>query len=918
MVMTKSAIRQVRDQLYLDTAEGKYLTAVTNNIGLDRPKFGMTDDAKWRAIARRLALDTRQIEGVFRDLLTIIFGPKTTAVTVLAANSDALDDELTVSDPTNIPQLGTLVIDPGLASEETLVYTFRHPGTGVVTLADNAVLAHTALSTNAESYLIGDYSAGATSIQLLSTYDFPEPTGGATVPVLIGAGTDNEEIVQVSNNNKITNTLTVSALVYDHVGPKAGPVTSELSAISSSEDVITVDSAVNFPLTGYIRITELGGTPTEGVAYSSKSNTTNQIVLKRKLTNSYTTAYVDLLEMQETAKLAQVKVASVDWDVFQTEPNVFQIYLPIYVNENTLRDVSFLHGSTTSTASTTVASLASAGDKVISVNDTSNFDESGLLLLDSGGASEEYVGYYRIDRQAATITVPVSSGTDVSFYVNDTAAVYDMWVNHEIETILINEGGLNQESANIVSIDKSSNKIIVDELSNSHDVGETFEIGDSNKIYLLRALTNGHAIGHTVAQFVDNYGSTDLEDGTIYASTEGRFQGPYTYNHGDRAFEATQTTLAEALAGPVDLFMSQLAGRTAIEVQDAALFNSTDPQQIRIGRNIGNMETVDISDIVLRRAVNDVGITISGSAPSAGDTTFTISAAELPEAWGYRIFIDENGGGVHEEIAIVRSVTGTSVTLEEGFQYNHSIGDNIKLLADVIKTDALEYDHEGFIPIEDKLKYTPDQGSYWSDPATELVGRSERVSLVEEIRDYITVVSDTTFVSTGGYALINPADGLIPIEARLSADANAGVSVIYVNDGSLMPSTDFYVEIGVNTREYEVIHCSSRTSDTQLNLSDSLMFNHKTNEAVRSVAGSREAVYYTGKDSNKLLFSSGIALSEAHAKGELISDSSLEAIPSHYGEDYPFYLPSTWADRLYFVFELARAAGVKIEIITSR
>ncbi len=85
-----------------------------------------------------------------------------------------------------------------------------------------------------------------------------------------------------------------------------------------------------------------------------------------------------------------------------------------------------------------------------------------------------------------------------------------------------------------------------------------------------------------------------------------------------------------------------------------------------------------------------------------------------------------------------------------------------------------------------------------------------------------------------------------------------------------------------------------------------------------NVAGSREVIYYTGKDSNKLLSSSGFILKDSHAEDEVVSDSSLEAIPSHYGEDYPFYLSSTWEDRLYFVFELARAAGVKIETVTSK
>jgi len=40
----QSAIREVRDQLFADTADGRRLNIVGANLGLDRPAFGFSDD----------------------------------------------------------------------------------------------------------------------------------------------------------------------------------------------------------------------------------------------------------------------------------------------------------------------------------------------------------------------------------------------------------------------------------------------------------------------------------------------------------------------------------------------------------------------------------------------------------------------------------------------------------------------------------------------------------------------------------------------------------------------------------------------------------------------------------------------------------------------------------------------------------
>ena len=85
---TSSAINETRNQLFLDRAEGKYLSRISSNLGLARPPFGFNNDAVWRAVVRRLALDYRQVIGLFHDLLTNIFGPQVTAASVLSEDAE--------------------------------------------------------------------------------------------------------------------------------------------------------------------------------------------------------------------------------------------------------------------------------------------------------------------------------------------------------------------------------------------------------------------------------------------------------------------------------------------------------------------------------------------------------------------------------------------------------------------------------------------------------------------------------------------------------------------------------------------------------------------------------------------------------------------------------------------------------------
>jgi hypothetical protein len=352
-------------------------------------------------------------------------------------------------------------------------------------------------------------------------------------------------------------------------------------------------------------------------------------------------------------------------------------------------------------------------------------------------------------------------------------------------------------------------------------------------------------------------------------------------------------------------------------VKDAALFLS-DFREVQVGRGVAGREIVQINDIVLQRDVS--GVTVNGAA-TAGDTTLTTSAAPgLPGAWGYRLFIDDNVSGTDEEIVIVKSFSGTTVTLETPLAYNHSVGDNIQILADVLVVDDLAYDHIGRIK-EGELQYlVPGIGGDWASGTRNVIGPpNTRVSPVEEIRTYITVVNASSFSASGGYALINFGRNINEFESQLSADEAAGSGSVVVDDGSGFPTANFWVYIGEGTRITETIYVSSRTGTT-LTLASNLLFTHRGGEWVRFFPGELEEITYTGTDvgNKRLLFADGFIFGQSHLNTEPVALSGQRATPTATGTDFPFYLPSRWEDRLEFLIDLARAAGVRVFITADR
>ena len=276
----QSAIREARDQLFLDTADGARLNALSANLGMDRPIFGFSDDT-WRAIVKSLALQYKQIKTKFKDVLDIMFGPKQTVFSTLAQNVAVGDRSIFLNSTVGMPQLGFITLDEGTASEETLEYCFINRTTGEVFFADNveAEFSHTVLATDGvvDALVLGvDPSATRTFVVVKPSVLFSDPL---SVPYPINLyskpyrrAVTPETVSEVTDySNGI---LTITGVTDLTEAPRAEVTlvkTYTSLKYSPASYLISLDDASEFPEEGHVLLGANSG------PYAAVSGTVNSV-----------------------------------------------------------------------------------------------------------------------------------------------------------------------------------------------------------------------------------------------------------------------------------------------------------------------------------------------------------------------------------------------------------------------------------------------------------------------------------------------------------------------------------------------------------------------------------------------------------------------------------------------------------------
>lgn len=964
----QSDIRECRDQISLDFADEYYLNIVSANLGINRPPFGFSDKL-WRALVKTLALQYKQIRDKFNAALEVLFGPKITQVATLKTAAYGTQTVITLNEVSNLPQLGTLVLDDGLATEETVSYSFIDRYTNEVYLEDELVYDHTASDTDAEGALFFDVSpTTGTTILGLNTKDFP--TAGP-VTLVIGRGTVNEEVVELTSASD-TGIVLSAALTNSHGGQTPTSVRSTLNtAYAAGSFYLELDSSEKFPSAGTVLLgsssndfTATGGTTTTAICaaatFTDSRHTGSLVVFEGNVTGGLANQ-VGLIKSNTATTLTfftALPFAPVTGDRFKIRPRVYfsrndyddsllyisrdivDVTLPIATVVELLRD-----GETVALAPVQVQGVGWNTYQVTpkhvelflptALEDIADLRSASYLHTTLDGSPPSTTLSSGVSAGGTTlpltttvdlpivgvVTINLGGGTEenVGYYAHQAVLVAAAAAG-AVSLVVLDSSSLPSSGSLQVDIEGtpetvtvSANDIATNTLTISA-LGTARQVGAVVRFRTVTLATGTLANAHLAAETVDLYqpGSGYLSGD--YITWPDTFPGPYVYEATELALSNSGSAkLYEILAGPTRVMVSQPNGKTALEVEDASAFPLTGfPKSILVGDGTGNRETVTLNDVNLKqRAGTTVAVmaAIGSVAIEVASLTGAGTASDFPNVNGYRVLLDR--GGADEEVVYV---TGTAagparLLLASATLRQHDVGENVELLSDVMSVSALGDVHTGIVTQAQRVTRWPSISS----------SARENAEQVQVLYSEIALVSAAP-LPTLGEVIVNFGSVKAKVTDSLSGSHAAGSTVLTLASTTALPIIyPFTVVISPGKYLEETVHVTNNNTGTgQLTITHGTKFTHPSLEPVTFTPGTQEVLEYTSKTATAIRFSTPIVLQSNHQSSEEFMVTNTNSSPVDTGYDFPFRMPPSLEFRLSFILDLIRAAGIKVSIITKR
>jgi hypothetical protein len=966
--VSQSAIGELRDQLCLDFADGKYLNVVSSNLGIQRPPFGFDDDT-WRALVKVISLQYKQVKTKFEDILTILLGPKVTQCSSFANSVLSGAKHAVLVGTKQFPQVGTMVIDEGLPTEETVRYSYIDRYTNTVYFDTPLVFNHPAVNAEWETGVIGPTDALEVTRTVCDTSGFPDPTAvGTTYPVVVGRGTQYEYVDEFQSAASAPArfiSLTNGAPIA-HPGLNSSLGAYALLAATASQSnayYLNMDSVSTLPLEKGIlsgdvsgALTATGGTTTTvvtagplpttspysgftirfngnvtaalagRVGYVASNNTTtfflfntlpaspvagdtfvlianfeyiraqesdNSVLMKQELPNLQVFAAntkFSVLIPSTTVCIAQVQVKSGGWDVIQSDADHVEILLPTDALENDLRSASYIRAA--GAGSSTANAPFYPGGTDTSVVSTSSFALVGVLEHTPGNIRYTYYNPH------AWISTEAAAGA-TSIKVNSTA-------------LFPSTGTLRIDGVTLVSytvVDAFT--LGVSALPSA--VVRGMLVREENILKLARPLTSPILFGDTLS-FYANYMSGDTW------SVADVWAGPYVwdlYSHVHKQQTVAANSATTYLSGPTNLSVDRLAGSSVLELEDGSAFPLATPYNILVGENSGNRETLAVQQVSLKSrtytTVNTAVLPVgSTSIPVASLSGPLAPANAFPNAGTYRVAI-WTSPTVVEVVEVISTGPGLVLNLAFGTTAPHALGDRIVLLSDLVRVaPSTGDDHLGIIAAADRLAfYAPETQSTSADTVRPLY-TSVSLSL-----------AGTDFSVDGGTAVANFGNAVGAARSATSALTAIAATVIQCSDTSDFPTTGYPYIVrlgkGLGPLYEELVHVTNNnTGLNQLTISHGTKWSYPTGTAVEFTPGQEENFSYTSKSGNTLSTSPYLLVNNTHQSAEFIAPTVGTNYPRINGFDFPLRLPITIEDRIKFVIDLVRAAGVLVTFISKR
>lgn len=960
---SQSDIAEVRDQLSVDYADDKYLNVVSANLGLQRPPFGFSD-ATWRALVRVLALQYKQVTTKFEQVLSIVLGPKITQCGAFAENVLAGAKHAVLVDSAQFPQVGTMVIDEGLVSEETVEYTFIDRYTNVVYFATPLVNNHTAVGQTWESGVISPVAPGASFVNVYDASGFKDPatpyticlgrgtryefagpiTGlvldarkvGVSFPPLGASGSTSVAGIQLvmdggpsQEQAHYVTLLNVEPMQLADGWLQSGSLVGSFTATAGSTTSVTVAGPLSASRYGGFWV-RFNGNVTAGltnvVAYVQDNTTTvftfantlpfapaagdtftvlsnfqytrvtesdRSVLLKRELPDLRqfpSSCEFTVMRPTTTVAIAQVQVKGTGWDVFQSDPRHVEILLPEEFLQNNLRTASYIR-ETGMSGTTTANAIRNFGDTNISVTDASLLPRIGVL---SHVASSNRYAYY--NPQTAIAEDAAAGATTLK--VVDTSQFLATGTVRIAGSFNVAYSVVDSTTLNVAALPSA------------------VRVTDSVREAFILRLSKGLLAGVAVADSITFYSNYDF--GSLW-SLDDVWPGPYVWDlfaHIHKKESTPGNSATSTLAGPTVLAVDRLFNASVFELEDASSFPTAVPYDVLLGENSGNVETLTVQQLSLRsRTYETVAVQVN-----PGDATVQLSslagpvapANQFPNGGPYRVVLSPYSAD--QEVVEVLSTNGVNtLNLTQPAVNTHPIGRRAVLLADLIRVSPnAADDHTG------KITYTNRFGLY--APETQAAG----ADTVRPLYTQLTLaLGGTDFSATADSAVVNFGNGQVAASSRISSSIGAGAGSVVLSDTSQFPTTGYpyvvYLDVGGGPLKEERLHVTNNNTGTgTLTFSHATVFAHDADRLVEFRPGAEEVISYTSRVGAVLNFTPYLVVENTHYQMEFVAPSVGTGYPRRTGFDFPLRLPVTVEDRVRFVIDLVRAAGVEVTFVNKR
>ena len=815
----------------------------------------------------------------------------------------------------------TVTLDDSFVNAETVTVGFNDTANQRFILKEPLIYGHAVGTTvvTPRTRIVNTLSRPATTfasilgtaLTVSNAAQFPQV--GFPYSLRIGEGTVNDEVVIANSVLGNVFTLAVAPVNAHNIGETIRTLPSQAVVIGGigGSTFLPLNSTASYPVgTQFSLLLNRGHDNEEvlSVTTNSLANNTLSGIAQITLFNAYPKFNHYAGELVE---FITAVVVGIKWTLDQASDDEVTIRVPkASFAPMRLKDASFIHPIYWFVSPRSTLQTATTGDGteyLIKLEDGEKFKSNGLVLrngrINIGPTTPETREF--INNNYFETTTMRSIAGQTLLYVSSVDGFPDASSTQTFDIMIDRISAALTRTVTSIDRDNNTLTITVAIPAGTYNPGLKIELYPT--ILTLASTPSGlpvqgiHPTTDTVTLTQTLYGSGyPLEDG----NNANNYLGHYIYDPAIDTISLNFSTLNTSIPGPTYLLNPVSGGDTKCIIESGA-FLPAPPFNIRVGEGTGGEEIVTVTAKAATTSLTGAGLSIgAASIAVTDDTDFsslttpmyvrvgksnnlgavivkTISVQDT-QIGDTLIYVDTVTGlptdrtflirissfEFVEELAIVTSISGTTLYLDRPLRFIHRTLDDVTYI-EPVDTEEILLVNTNTTPFTIDAS-TPVRFNHRSDEAVELLQDSSGTPVTGT---QLTLDVTTPFVNA------HDANEL----------AEVLISQINVVSGVNFPADGGKVILGWGTRNQEIIT-------------------------------------YQTKSGNNLLFDTPQAFEKPHPKANPVSlgttfvhlsstaTISRVSTPRINGADYALYLSPDPTVVLTYLFDLLRAAGVKVTI----